>query len=145
MNSVEPKAGLAAALEITRGGARPELSDGVAKVLKFCLHDGECDVVIKEDVIEIRFSWLDRRKPSPYFIELAPGLVAQLMNFGNIAKVEARGARFRIGPDDCGCGLYQFTFGKKWISIVPAEAQILIRVRAKKSSLASPLRSKYDG
>ena len=126
-------------MQVAKGGNRPPLSDKVAKVLGFMLREGECDAWIRQPHIEIRFSWLDRRKPSTYFGNLAPGVIAELMNFGDLNRITDE-ATFSLKSGKCRSGLYHFEFAKKWVSIRVEDDQISIRIRSKKSRLTEPLK-----
>jgi hypothetical protein len=57
--------GLARALTVARTGARSQVSDGDEKLLGFFLRHGECDARIGSPIIEVRFSWLQKRKHQP--------------------------------------------------------------------------------
>ena len=138
IDKIDHSQGLPDALRVAQGGDRPSLSDGVAKILAFILREGECDVWIRQPHIEIRFSWLEKRKPSTYFGNLAPGVIAELMNFGRIERIDTE-AKFSLGSGECRSGLYHFEFDKKWIYVKLEADQIAIRIRAKKSGLANPL------
>lgn len=91
MKSIEhseaDKQGLAQALVVARSGVRSQVSEGDEKLLGFFLRHGECDARISVSLIEVRFSWLHKRKPSIYFGALAPGLVTQLLELGGIPAV----------------------------------------------------------
>jgi len=141
MNSIEQidhSQGLPNALRVAQGGDRPSLSDGVAKVLAFMLREGECDAWIRQPHIEIRFSWLEKRKPSTYFGNLAPGMIAELMNFGRIERIDTE-ATFSLESGECRSGLYHFEFSKKWVYVRLEADQIAIRIRTKMLRLAKPL------
>lgn len=131
--------GLPDALQVARGGDRPALSDGVAKTLGFMLRHGECDAWIRQPHIEIRFSWLQQRKPSTYFGDLAPGVMAELMNFGKIERIDHEAA-FSLESGECRSGLYHFEFAKKWVYVRLEDDEIAIRVRSKKPGLQTPLK-----
>ncbi len=130
--------GLARALHVARSGIRSTVSDGDEKLLGLFLRDGLCDGKIGVPVIEVRFSWLQKRKPSTYFGSLAPGLITQLMDLGGLNAV-ADSVEFTVGPGITGTERYRFSFPKKWILIKCYDESILIRVRDQQSDLSSPL------
>jgi hypothetical protein len=136
--------GLAQALNVARSGVRSPVSDGDEKLLGFFLRDGMCDAQIGVPVIEVRFSWLPKRKPSTYFGSLAPGLITQLMDLGGVNAV-ADSVEFTVGPGINGTGRYTFSFPKKWVFIQCSNESILIRVRDQQPDLSSPLHSIDQG
>src|SRR5688500_1228061 len=100
--------GLAQALAVARSGVRSPVSDADEKLLEFFLRDGMCDARIESPVIEVRFSWLPRRRPSTYFGSLAPGLITQLMDLGGVNAV-ADSVEFTVGPGITGTERYRFS------------------------------------
>lgn len=130
--------GLTQALEVARSGVRSPVSEGDEKLLGFFLRDGMCDAQIGIPVIEVRFSWLQKRKPSTYFGSLAPGLVTQLMDLGGVTSV-ADSVEFAVGPGITGTDRYKFSFPRKWVLIQCSNESIVIRVRDKQQDLGSPL------
>jgi hypothetical protein len=130
--------GLARALNVARSGVRSPVSDGDEKLLGFFLRDGMCDAKIGVPVIEVRFSWLQKRNPSIYFGSLAPGLITQLMDLGGLNAV-ADSVEFTVGPGITGTERYRFSFLKKWVLIQCHDESILIRVRDHQRDLRSPL------
>ena len=136
--------GLSQALEVARTGVRSAVSDGDEKLLGFFLRDGICDAQIGVPVIEVRFSWLQKRKPSTYFGSLAPGLITQLMDLGGVNTV-ADSVEFMVGPGTTGTDRYRFSFPKKWVLIQCSDESILIRVRDQEQDLGSPLHSEETG
>lgn len=130
--------GLAQALEVARSGVRASVSDGDEKLLGFFLRDGICDAQIGVPVIEVRFSWLQKRKPSIYFGSLAPGLITQLLDLGGVTAVD-NSIQFTVGPGTTGTDHYRFSFPEKWILIQCSDESILIRVRDQQQDLGSPL------
>lgn len=145
MKSIEyseaDKQGLAQALVVARSGVRSQVSEGDEKLLGFFLRHGECDARISVPHIEVRFSWLQKRKPSIYFSALAPGLVTQLLELGGIPAVKDT-IEFTIGPDSAGSDTYKFSFTKKWVRLTCSDEAILIQVRDQQHDLTAPLR--YD-
>ncbi|XGV86729.1 MAG: hypothetical protein ACAF42_14435 [Limnothrix sp. BL-A-16] len=131
--------GLAQALMIARSGVRSHVSEGDEKLLGFLLRHGECDVVISVLRIEVRFSWLQKRKPSTYFGALAPGLVTQLMELGGIESVKDA-IEFTVGPGSTGSDTYKFFFTKKWVRLTCSDEAIHIQVRDQQHDLTAPLR-----
>lgn len=138
--SEELQQGITRALEVARSGIRSEVSEADAKLLGFFLRDGECDARIADPVIEVRFSWLQKRIPSTYFLSLGPGLISQLMDLGGVSSV-VDATEFSVGPGSAGTGNYRFSFAKKWIWIHCADEEILIRVRDQRQDLEIPLRN----
>ena len=132
--------GLAQALNVARSGVRSPVSDGDEKLLGFFLRDGICDAQIGVPVIEVNFSWLQRRKPSTYFGSLAPGLMTQLLALGGVDAV-ADSVEFTVGPGITGTERYRFSFPKKWVLIQCSNESIRIRVRDQQQDLSSPLHS----
>jgi len=132
--------GLAQALEVARSGVRSPVSEGDEKLLGFFLRHGICDAHIGTPVIEVRFSWLQKRKPSTYFGSLAPGLITQLMDLGGV-KAVADSVEFSVGPGITGTERYRFSFPKKWVLIQCSNESILIRVRDQQQDLGFPLHS----
>lgn len=141
-DEIDDAQGLSAALEVARGGCRggcrPALRDEVAKVLSFMLRDGECDAWVRVPHIDIRFSWLQRKKPSSYFGRLAPGLVGKLLDFGGVEAINDE-MIFQIQPSECSSGLYKFSFDRKWVLVKLEEGQIIVRIRSGKRSLDQAL------
>ena len=135
--------GLAQALKVARSGTRSVVSEGDKKLLAFFLRDGSCDGHIGVPIIEVRFSWLKKRQPSSYFGSLAPGLMTQLMDLGQIDNIDET-VEFFIPPGIIGSGLYQFSFPGKWVRIQCSDNSILVRIRDTKPDLAVPLDSPYD-
>ena len=133
------KQGLAQALTVARSGVRSRISEGDEKLLGFFLRHGECDARIAVPVIEVRFSWLQKRKPSTYFGSLAPGLVSQLMELGGIQTVKDE-IVFSVGPGSTGSDTYKFSFTKKWVRLACSDEAILIQVRDQQHDLTAPLR-----
>ncbi len=132
--------GLAQALNVARSGVRSPVSEGDEKLLGFFLRHGICDAKIGVPVIEVRFSWLQKRKPSTYFGSLAPGLITQLMDLGGVNAV-ADSVEFTVGPGITRTARYKFSFPKKWVLIQCSNDSILIRVRDQQQDLSSPLHS----
>jgi hypothetical protein len=129
--------GLADALAVAKGGPmRPrgqaEILD--AKLLSFFLRDGECTAEISESIISVWYSWLPRPKPSTYFINLAPGLVNQLMRLGEVQRI-ADEASFQVRAGTAGTGPYIFNFETKWVRIRCEDARIIIKVRDRQEDL----------
>ena len=135
------KQGLAQALTVARSGVRARISEGDEKLLNFFLRHGECDARIAVPIIEVRFSWLQKRKPSTYFGSLAPGLVSQLMELGGIQTVKDE-IEFSVGPGSTGSDTYRFSFTKKWVRLACSDEAIVIQVRDHHHDLTAPLR--YD-
>jgi hypothetical protein len=135
------KQGLAQALIVARSGVRSRISEGDEKLLGFFLRHGECDARIAVPIIEVRFSWLQKRRPSTYFGSLAPGLVSQLMELGGIQTVKDE-IEFSVGPGSTGSDTYRFSFTKKWVRIACSDEAIVIQVRDHQHDLTAPLR--YD-
>ncbi len=133
--------GLTQALEVARYGVRSCVSDGHEKLLGFFLRDGICDARIGDSIIEVRFSWLQKRKPSTYFGRLAPGLITRLRDLGGVTAVDDS-IEFVVGPGTTGTeGIdrYRLSFPKKWVLIQCSDDSILIRVRDQQQDLSSPL------
>jgi len=133
------KQGLAQALTVARSGVGSQVSEGDEKLLGFFLRHGECDARIAVPLIEVRFSWLQKRKPSTYFGALAPGLVTQLMELGGIQSVNDA-VEFSVGPGSTGSNRYKFSFTEKWVRLTCSEDAILIQVRDRQQDLTEPLR-----
>lgn len=129
--------GLAEALEVAQNGGSFTVLDGENKLLAFLLRKGESDVRITKQTIAVRYSWL-RKKPSTYFIHLAPGIVGRLMELGNIQKVSDQ-SLFKVGPGTAGSDRYIFDYPSKWISINCQEDLIEIKVRDQQKSLKEKL------
>lgn len=127
------------ALRVARSGTRSLVSDGEEKVLSFFLMPGGCDARISKDpAFEVRFSWLNNRRPSTYFARLAPGLLSQLMDLGGVSTIQDI-AEFSIGPGSTGKSRYRTSFEKKWIRISCSDDEILICVRSSPTDLDTPL------
>ncbi len=135
--------GLARSLIVARTGVRAPLTDGASKLLGFFLMDGECDALIGAPVIEVRYSWLQRRKPSTYFASLAPELISHLMDLGGVPTID-KSAQFTVGPTTTGTERYRFGFLKKWVLIDCSYESILIRIRDQQPNLSIPLQSIYQ-
>jgi len=135
------KQGLAQALTVARSGVRSRITEADEKLLGFFFRRGECDARIAVPVIEVRFSWLQKCKPSTYFGSLAPGLVSQLMELGGIETVKDE-VEFSVGPGSTGSATYKFSFTKKWVRLACSDDAILIQVRDQQHDLAATLR--YD-
>lgn len=135
--------GLARSLEVARTGVRVSVSDGCSKVLGFFLMEGECDARIGDSDIKVRYSWLQRRKPSTYFGSLAPEIISHLMDLGGVYTIE-KSAQFSVGPTTTGTERYRFGFLKKWVLIDCSYESILIRVRDQQHDLNVPLQSIYQ-
>ncbi len=146
MKSIEyseaDKQGLAQALVVARSCFRSQVSEGAEKLLGFFLRHGECDARISVPLIEVRFSWLQKRKPSTYFGALAPGLVTQLLELGGIPAVKDA-IEFTVGPGSTGSETYKFSFAKKWVRLTCSDEAILIQVRDQQHDLTAPLRYDY--
>ncbi len=139
--SEEDQQGLARALMVARSGVRSHVDAGDEKLLGFFLRHGECDARISEPVIEVKFSWLKKRKPSTYFGSLAPGLISQLMDLGGVHSIKDA-IEFTVGPGSTGTDRYRFSFAKKWVRINCSDEEILIQVRDQQHDLTAALR--YD-
>jgi hypothetical protein len=126
--------GLVEALAVARGDTIPAFGAGDAKLLAFLLREGECDVEITKTTIYVWYSWLQRFKPSRYFIQLAPGLVGRLMQLGGMESITTDAA-FSVGP--CSVKLMDRPIAcmKKWVRIQLEESRIYIRVRDKQPDL----------
>lgn len=74
---------------------------------------------------------------------LAPGLITQLMELGQIDDINDA-VEFFIPPGITGFGRYQFSFPGKWVRIQCSNNSILVRIRDTKPDLAVPLDSPYD-
>ena len=130
----------ALALNVARSGVRSPVSDGDEKLLGFFLRDGICDARIGASVIEVRFSWLQKRKPSTYFGSLAPGLISQLMDLGGVTNVDDS-IEFAVGPGTTGSDRCRVSFPKKWVLIQCSNDSILLRARDRQQDLSYPLHS----
>lgn len=131
--------GLADALNVARSGIRSTVSESDEKLIGFFIRDGVCDARIGIPIIEVWYSWLPRPKPSTYFGSLAPGLITQLMDLGNVDTM-TNSVEFTVGPGTTGTGRYRFSYPEKWVSIECSDESILIRVRDEQQDLCSPLR-----
>ncbi len=130
------------ALRVARSGSRSLVSAGEEKVLGFFLMPGGCDARISKDPgIQVRFSWLNNRKPSTYFTRLAPGLLSRLMELGSVSTIQDS-VEFCVGPGSTGETQYRTTFEKKWIRISCSDDEILICIRSTQASLDTLL--KYE-
>lgn len=135
------KQGLAQALTVARSSVRSRISEGDEKLIGFFLRRGECDARIAIPVIELKFSWLQKRNPSTYFGSLAPGLVSQLMELGGIQTIKDE-IEFSVAPGSTGSDTYKFSFTKKWVRLACSDEASVIQVRDHQHDLTAPLR--YD-
>ena len=127
--------GLVEALAVAKGEATAPTDDGDTKLLGFLFRQGECNAEISESVISVRYSWLPYPpRPSTYFCSLAPGLVRQLMELGDLQQIDDE-VTYKVGPGRTGTGDYAFKFKRKWVRIQCEENRIVIRVRDKRKDL----------
>lgn len=124
------------ALAVASGKPMPATDESDTKMLALVLHEGECNVEISVSVISIRYSWLHKRRPSTYFISLAPGLIGGLMQLGGVHSI-GQEATFEVGPGVIERERSQVEFGRKWIRIACEPEQIKVRVRYSRERLDS--------
>ena len=125
--------GLAEARAVAEGGPMPGISEGDAKLLGFFLRHGECTAEISESTISVWY-FGPRLISSRYLVSLAPGLVCQLMQLGEVQRI-ADEATFQVGPGTAGTGPYVFDFKRKWVRIRCEDERIIIKIRDKRKNL----------
>ena len=96
-----------ATVDVLDGRRQAEASPGAFKLLGFMLEQcSGCDVLLTPTRFEARFGW--HPGPHPYVHEIAPGVVAQLMAWAKVERVEESLTAQIGGTGEVGAGPYAF-------------------------------------